>query len=74
LRSRPGGRFVDFGAVHVVTTGALAELRREGVVGDVRRFRPNLVLSLDREPAPGDRIHVGPDVTLRVARIAAGTA
>ena len=62
----PGGRFVDFGAVHLVTTSALAELERDGVPADVRRLRPNLVLALDREPAPGDRICVGPDVTLRV--------
>jgi uncharacterized protein len=62
----PGGRFVDFGAVHLVTTGALAELARDGVPADVRRLRPNLVLALDREPAPGDRICIGPEVTLRV--------
>jgi uncharacterized protein YcbX len=62
----PGGRFVDFGAVHLVTTGALEALRRDGVPADIRRLRPNLVLSLDREPAPGDRIRVGSDVTLRV--------
>jgi uncharacterized protein len=62
----PGGRFVDFGAVHLVTTGALAALERDGVPADARRMRPNLVLSLDREPAPGDQIAVGPEVTLRV--------
>lgn len=64
--ARPGGRFVDFGAVHIVTTSALAELRREEATADVRRFRPNLVLALDREPAPGDTIRVGPEVTLQV--------
>lgn len=62
----PGGRFVDFGAVHLVTTSALDALTRDGVPADVRRLRPNLVLSLGREPVPGDRIQVGPDVTLRV--------
>jgi uncharacterized protein YcbX len=62
----PGGRFVDFGAVHLVTAGALAALDRAGAPADIRRLRPNLVLSLDREPAPGDHITVGPDVTLRV--------
>jgi uncharacterized protein len=36
------------------------------VPADVRRLRPNLVLSLGREPVPGDQIQVGPDVTLRV--------
>jgi uncharacterized protein len=62
----PGGRFVDFGAVHLVTTSALAELESDGAPVDVRRLRPNLVLALDREPAPGDRIRVGPEVALRV--------
>lgn len=62
----PGGRFVDFAAVHLVTTGALDALKREGAPADVRRLRPNLVLSLDREPAAGDHIQVGRDVTLRV--------
>jgi uncharacterized protein YcbX len=64
--ARPGGRFVDFGAVHLVTTGALSELSQNAASADVRRLRPNLVLSLPAEPAPGDRIRVGPDVTLRV--------
>ena len=62
----PGGRFVDFGAVHLVTTRALAELEADGGPADVRRLRPNLVLAVDREPVPGDRIRVGPEVTLRV--------
>jgi uncharacterized protein YcbX len=62
----PGGRFVDFGAVHLVTSGALDALKNAGASADVRRMRPNLVLSLDREPAPGDRIQVGPDVILQV--------
>ena len=61
-----GGRFVDFGAVHLVTTSALDALRRAGVPAEVRRLRPNLVLSLDREPAPGDHVRVGQDVTLRI--------
>jgi uncharacterized protein len=64
--AEPGGRFVDFGPVPLVTTGALAALEREGAPADARRMRPNLVLSLDREPVPGEQISVGPDVTLRV--------
>lgn len=64
--ARPGGRFTDFAAIHLVTTHALAGLRQAGVPADVRRMRPNLVLSLDREPEPGDTIAAGPDVTLRV--------
>jgi hypothetical protein len=62
----PGGRFVDFGAVHLVTTGALDAVERAGAPADARRMRPNLVLTLDREPVRGDRIQVGTDVTLRV--------
>src|SRR5665213_176621 len=52
--ARPGGRFVDSGAVHVVTTDELAQLEREGVEVDVRRFRPNLVLTLERTLSVGD--------------------
>jgi uncharacterized protein YcbX len=62
----PGGRFVDFGAVHLVTAGALGALEQAGVPAEMRRMRPNLVLSLDREPVPGDRIKIGPAVMLRV--------
>ncbi|HEU5419191.1 MAG TPA: MOSC domain-containing protein [Streptosporangiaceae bacterium] len=61
-----GQRFVDFAAVHLVTTRALDELKREAAPTDLRRVRPNLVLSLDREPEPGDRIQVGPDLVLRI--------
>jgi uncharacterized protein len=64
--ARPGGRFVDFGAVHLVTTSELAGLRAEGVDADERRFRPNLVLDLEREPEVGDVLRVGPDLTLRL--------
>ncbi len=45
-------RFVDYGAVHMVTTDELAQLRERGVDADIRRFRPNLVLSL---PNPSGR-------------------
>jgi uncharacterized protein YcbX len=62
----PGGRFVDFGAVHLLTTSALDALKRDSTPADARRLRPNLVLSLDREPVPGDHLQVGPDVTMRV--------
>ncbi|MGH2365988.1 MAG: MOSC domain-containing protein [Chloroflexota bacterium] len=63
--AHPGGRFVDFGALHVVTTAGLRHLEAQGVDADARRFRPNLVLSLDRAPAPGDVLRVGAEVTLR---------
>lgn len=65
--ARPGGRFVDFAAVHVVTVGQLGGLAAEGVDADVRRFRPNLVLDIDVAPAAGEIIDIGGDLRLRVS-------
>ncbi|GAA2695540.1 molybdenum cofactor biosysynthesis protein [Actinoplanes palleronii] len=60
------GRFVDFGAVHLVTTGALAELaERVGRPVAADRFRPNLVITADADPEPGAELRIG-DVVLRV--------
>ena len=61
------GRFVDFAAVHLVTTGELARLgeRRGGAEVPVARFRPNLILDLPRDPAPGEELRLG-DAVLRV--------
>ncbi|MEU0562722.1 MOSC domain-containing protein [Dactylosporangium sp. NPDC006015] len=60
------GRFHDFGAVHAVTTGALRRLAEvHGSVVDHRRFRPNLVLDLPEDPAPGEAVTIG-GVRLRV--------
>ncbi len=65
--ARPGGRFVDFGPVHLLTTGALAELA--GQLGrasvDAIRFRPNVVLEASHDPVPGQELRIG-DVVLRV--------
>jgi uncharacterized protein YcbX len=65
--ARPGGRFVDFGPVHLLTTGALAELARQlgRASVDARRFRPNVVLDALHDPAPGQELEIG-DVVLRV--------
>lgn len=65
--ARPGGRFVDFGAVHLVTTGALARLARQvgRSIVDAACFRPNLCLDAPRDPAPGQELRIG-DVVLRV--------
>jgi uncharacterized protein YcbX len=61
------GRFVDFAAVHLVTTGELARLGDR--LGDAEvpatRFRPNLILDLPRDPEPGEEIRLG-DAVLRV--------
>lgn len=61
------GRFVDFGAVHIVTTGALSLLgeRMGGVSVAAARFRPNLVIDAPRDPEPGQELRLG-DVVLRV--------
>ncbi|MEV4711304.1 MOSC domain-containing protein [Micromonospora sp. NPDC049374] len=49
----PGNTFVDFAAVHVITTATLEALARRHPGGrmDPRRFRPNIVVRLD-DPAP----------------------
>ncbi|WP_233624653.1 MOSC domain-containing protein [Actinoplanes sp. ATCC 53533] len=61
------GRFADFGAVHIVTTGELARLGAllGGPAVAAARFRPNLVLDLPRDPEPGEELRLG-DVVLRV--------
>lgn len=59
-------RFVDYSAIHLVTTGALDRLAQEhGCTVPPVRFRPNLLLDLPRDPAPGDVLEVG-QATLRV--------
>jgi len=65
--ARPGGRFVDFGAVHLLTTGALDLLARQLCIPvvDASRFRPNIVLDAPQDPEPGQELRVG-DVVLRV--------
>jgi hypothetical protein len=62
------GRFVDFAAVHLVTTGELARLgeRLGGAEVPATRFRPNLILDLPRDPEPGEELRLG-DAVLRVA-------
>jgi len=65
--ARPGGRFVDFGPVHLLTTGALAELA--GQLGrasvDATRFRPNVIVDAPQDPVPGQELRIG-DVVLQV--------
>jgi uncharacterized protein YcbX len=49
----PGDTFVDFAAVHVITTATLDALARQHPGGrmDRRRFRPNIVVRMD-DPVP----------------------
>ena len=66
--SKPGGRFTDYGAVHLLTTGALARLARQldRPSVDAERFRANLVLDLPADPLPGQELRIG-QVVLRVS-------
>jgi uncharacterized protein YcbX len=66
-RPSDDGRFFDFGALHLVTSGALERLSAEhGEAVDPTRFRPNLILDLPADPEPGQRIAIGADVVLEV--------
>ena len=59
-------RFVDYGAVHVVTIGALRRLEEQQAMPvPALRFRPNLLLDLPEDPEPGQALHIG-GLTLRV--------
>ncbi|WP_030144284.1 MOSC domain-containing protein [Glycomyces sp. NRRL B-16210] len=67
LRRNDTGLFFDFGALHLVTTGALDRLSAEhGSEVDPTRFRPNLVLDLPDDPQPGQRVTIGDEVTVQV--------
>jgi uncharacterized protein len=70
----PGDTFVDFAAVHLVTTATLDALARAHPHGDMnpRRFRPNMVIRM-REPVPfaengwpARTITAGPQAVLQV--------
>lgn len=62
-----GGSFRDFGAVHVLTTGALARLEAQhGQPVDPLRFRPNLVVDLPEDPPHGTVLRFA-EVLLRVS-------
>jgi uncharacterized protein YcbX len=60
------GRFVDYGPLHVITTGRLARLEGElGHPANPVRFRPNLLLDLPADPPDGQRLRVG-EVELQI--------
>lgn len=54
------GRFVDFAPIHLVTTGALADLEAAPA-----RFRPNLLIETENDPEPGDELTIG-DLVLKI--------
>ena len=60
------GRFVDYGPLHLVTTGQLARLEAElGHQANPLRFRPNLLLDLPTDPRHGQVLRIG-DVELTI--------
>jgi uncharacterized protein YcbX len=63
----PGDTFVDFAAVHVITTATLDALGEQHPGGrvDRRRFRPNIVVRMD-EAVPFEE-NTWPDRTMTVA-------
>lgn len=64
--AQPGGRFLDYGAVHLISSGALARLGEVlGRTVPASRFRPNIVLDTPADPEPGQELRIG-DVVLRV--------
>jgi uncharacterized protein YcbX len=65
--ARPGGRFFDFGPLHLLTTGALRVLaERVGHPVEPERFRPNLLLDLPEDPAPGSQLRLGETLTIEI--------
>lgn len=69
----PPGTVFDFAPIHLISTPTLEALEAAGepTAGDLRRFRPNLVVDVDG-PAfqendwPGHRLAVGPELVLDV--------
>ncbi len=69
----PPGTVFDFAPIHLISTPTLNALESEGepTAGDLRRFRPNLVIDVDG-PAfqendwPGHHLAVGPELVLDV--------
>ena len=69
----PEGTVFDFAPVHLISTSTLAVLERAGgpTAGDLRRFRPNLVLDVDG-PAfqendwPGRLLAIGTELVVDV--------
>jgi len=70
----PGDTFVDFAAVHVLTTATLDALAREHPQHtiDARRFRPNIVVRMDDDVPfventwPGKTLTLGTQAAIRI--------
>ena len=69
------GTFLDFAAVHIMTTSTLRFLQEagSGTKVDIDRFRPNVVVDSDDEPGfvenawVGRTLHIGQDAVVRVS-------
>lgn len=63
--STPPGIFADLSPIHVLSTASLASLSADGTPYDVRRFRPNVLVTLDDTEAEfPEAAWLGGDVTL----------
>lgn len=66
--STPPGTFVDLSAIHLMSTTSLASLSPDGY--DVRRFRPNVVVTVDDPEADfPETAWVGATVEIGTARL-----
>jgi uncharacterized protein YcbX len=75
--SMPAGTFFDLAPIHLLTTATLDRLRALYPPGrfEVRRFRPNIVVTLDGAPQEfvendwvGRTLRLGSEVRLRITR------
>lgn len=63
--STPPGTFVDLGPVHLMSSTSLSSLSASGEPYDVRRFRPNVLVDVDRPDAEfPEAAWVGGDVQI----------
>jgi uncharacterized protein len=68
--STPPGTFVDLSAIHLMSVTSLESLSTDGAGYDVRRFRPNVLVSVDdpRDEFP-ETAWVGATVEIGTARL-----
>jgi uncharacterized protein YcbX len=68
--STPPGIFADLSPIHVLSTTSLASLSADGTPYDVRRFRPNVLVTLHDATAEfPESAWVGGDVTVGAAAL-----
>ena len=70
LWSTPPGTFADVAGLHLLSTTSLERLRTAGLDGDVRRFRPSLLLAPEeRADELDERAWVGGDLEVGGSRL-----